>query len=286
MKYVGVDIGGTKINVVLIDETGKLFFQKQFPTPKTKKELLDEVVKTLYLFPQNDVRGIGIGVPGTLNKEMSKIISLPNLSILNGFALKKFIEKKMNKEVRLDNDVNCLALYSLWFGHGKTLHNFVCITLGTGVGGGIIINRALYRGRGNAAEWGHMTLDLHKKGRNGEFEEFVAKPGFSSAMKKEGFSHIDGFIELEKKMLKGNKKAKKVVESVGRYLGVGISNVIHCFDPELVVMGGGLAHYGDVLFNAARKEAQARTFFPIPPIKLCKNLRHGGAIGAACLFLK
>lgn len=286
MKYVGVDIGGTKINVVVIDESGKLFFQKQFETPKTKKELLDELVKTLFLFPHNDVRGIGIGVPGALSKDLTKVVHLPHLSFLDGSGLKKYIEKKTNKEVRLENDVNCLAWYSLRFGHGKKLKHFVCITLGTGIGGGIVIDRAIYRGRGNAGEWGHMTLDFKKKQKNGEFEHFAAKPGFRKAMKKHGFKSDVGFIELEKKMLAKNKQAKKVVEEVGKYLGVGIANVVCCFDPELVVIGGGLSHYGDVLLNAAKEEAQSRVFFDLPSIKLCKNVRHGGAIGAASLFLE
>ncbi len=253
MRYLlGVDFGASKIKTVMIDAQGRIVDQSKAKTKSTKKEIINQIVTEIEKFPLEKVSTVGIGVPGRLEK--GKVINLPNISDFKNVKLKEIIEKRIKKEVILENDVNCMALGENFFGYGKKVNNFVCLAIGTGIGGGIIIDNKLYKGRGNAGELGHMIVSEKLKCSCGNY----------------------GCLE---KYVLANRKL------MGKRLGVGISNVIKILDPELILIGGGLSNLGDKLLKPAIAEARKRNL-KLPPIKRVKLKDNAGAIGAACLTKK
>ncbi len=285
---IGVDFGATKINTVLINKQGKLIKKLKLKTKKRKQEIIEQVLDSIEKISDKDVIGIGIGVPGILNKERTEILSLPNISDWEKIKLKDIIEKKTRKKVMLENDANCMALGESMFGHGKNVKNLVCVTLGTGIGTGIIINNKIYSGRSNAGEFGHITIDVNgykcKCGRRGCLEEYVSVRGIKRIAKKLGINK--NILEIYETAKLGNKKAKKVYEISGTYLGVGLAIVAKLLDPDLIVIGGGISNAGNLILKPSVKEMKKRTFFKTAPVKIVKLKDNAGAIGAACLFLK
>jgi len=167
MKYsIGVDIGGTKILAVLVDEKGSIKERIKFNTAKNRKDILIQITEAIsYLIKKEKegskqiIKGIGVGVPGIINRNKGKLITLPNVPSLNGFHIISFLKKKFRMKVCLENDSACTSLAEYKFGLGKNVRNMFCLTLGTGIGGGIILNGKIYSGRGSAPEPGHITVE-------------------------------------------------------------------------------------------------------------------------------
>ncbi len=284
---IGVDVGGTKINTVLIDKKGKLIEKLKVKTKKRKQEIIGQILDSINFVSFNrKIIGIGIGVPGILNKKRTRILNLPNLQAWKNTKLKEIIQRKTGKKVMLENDSNCMILGENIFGYAKNVKDSVCLTIGTGIGGGIIINNKLYSGRSNAAEFGHISVSDKYKcscGNKGCLEEYVSVRGIKRTAKRLGID--ENILEIQEMAKSGNKKARKVYEITGKYLGIGLSNIIKVLDPDLILIGGGISNSGNFLLKPAIKEMQKRTFFKTCPVKIVKLKDNAGAIGAACLFL-
>lgn len=296
MTYIiGVDLGGTKINTVLMNKEANVIRRIKLSTPKNKsvtiKKIIDSVNFVSYSINKKKILGVGVGVPGILNKERSKILRLPNLPSWKNVNLKKILEKKLKFKILMENDANCMALGEFLFGYGKNkkIKHLVCVTLGTGIGGGIIINKEIYNGEGNAAEIGHTTIESKgfkcSCGNYGCLSEYVAVRGLHRIAKKLKIKE-DNVIKIQELAKRGNKKAKKVYEIAGNYLGIGLSNIVKILDPEVIVIGGGISNSGNILLKPAYKEMQKRTFFRTCKIARVKLGDNSGAIGAAALFIK
>jgi glucokinase len=290
MKYsIGIDFGCTSIKGVLINRKGEIIAKIERKTEKITEQVL-EIIKILKKTKiSGKIEGVGIGIPGILDKKRDKIISIPNMKKFKNYYFKKFIEKKSKMKIKIENDSNCFALAELLFGEGRKIDNFVCLTIGTGIGGGIILNKKIYRGRGNASEFGHITVERDGRscvcGNRGCLEEYVSKKGILKSAEELKLNY--NIFEIKKKALEGDKKALEVVEKSGRYLGIGLSNIIKIIDPELIILGGGISNFGELLLNPARKEAKKRTLFDICKIKRTKLGKFSGALGAGSLiFLK
>jgi len=295
MKYIiGVDVGGTKIKTILMNKDGKIFREIKINTEanKGKNKVIENIVKSIN-FVSGDVKklliiGVGIGVPGLLNENKDRVLKLPNIKGFNNINLKKILEDRTKLKIKLENDASCMALGEFNFGHGKGLNNLVCITLGTGVGGGIIIDRGLYYGNNYAGEFGHIIIEKNglkcNCGGKGCLEEYVSVRGIKRAAKKLGLKEKN-VIKIQEIAKKGKKKAKNVYENVGRNLGIGLSNIVNVLDPELIVIGGGISNAGDILLKPAVKELNKRTFFNPGKLKKVKLKSNSGAIGAGCLWL-
>tara|TARA_Y100000034_G_scaffold109178_1_gene140172 strand:- start:3860 stop:4732 length:873 start_codon:yes stop_codon:yes gene_type:complete len=290
MSYiVGIDFGGTKINTILMNEKGKILKKIKVKTGNKRKQTIKKIIKNIdKISLRKQVKGIGIGVPGILDEKRERILNLPNITGWKNINLKKIIENKTGKKVLMENDANCTALAEFLFGHGKKVKNLACLTIGTGLGGGIIINKKIYIGKGNAAEFGHITIEPQgikcNCGNYGCLEEYISGRGIERIAKKLDLNK--NVYEIYKLAKKGDKKALKVYEIVGKYLGIGISNIIMVLDPDLIVMGGGISNSGNILLNPTIKEVKKRVFFKPCPIKLIKLEGDAGAIGAASLFLR
>lgn len=288
-KYiVGIDLGGTYIKSVLTDQQGRVLNKAVKATRKGRKRIVDNIIECIkevsYGVNKKDLLGVGVGVPGIIDRKTGKIIKLPNISGFEGFDLKQAIKNRFKVPVEIDNDSNRMAVAEGWFGAGKGVSNFICLTIGTGVGSGIIIDGKLYTGKGKAGEAGDIIVEPNLKGAGidkREIEEHVSVRAVKRLAKQKGMKTNDP-EEIARLARKGNKKAKSVYSEIGRYLGIGLADIASVLDPELILLGGGLAKTGNLILDPARKEMRQ---VGNPKIEFIKLGDFSGAVGAACLFL-
>jgi len=257
-KVVAVDLGGTNLRAALVSE-GKILRYMKKPTPKTKDELLNTLVEVISEVFDNEVKAIGMGSPGPLKNGV--IQNPPNLPLRN-FNLKKFLQKKFKVRVEIENDAKCVALSEARLGCKKK--NFIIFTLGTGIGGGIIINGNLYKGEGNAGEFGAIILDNKKT-----FEKCWQ-------------TYRQDFI-LKDLIKSRDPKSIKIIENLTSYLGQGIGSLINVLDPEAVVLMGGAREAGSKFLNMIKKEVYKYVIFPKKTPIIWSKLEHPGLLGASLL---
>jgi len=256
-KYVvGIDIGGTNIKLGLVNSSGKVVARTRLMTKTFKRnrtKLIDalvvkinDLIKGNKLF-KKEILGIGIGFPGLINPQSGIVKFAPNIPGWKQVPIKKIIQKKLRLPTFIDNDVNLVTLGEWKFGAGKGYKNLVCITLGTGVGGGLILEDALYRGEGFVAgEIGHIPINEKGPQCNcggwGCFERYVGNRFLSQKA---------GRIFKRKNMIppditalarKGNKKAIKLWEETGVHIGNALTGVINLLNPRMVIIGGGVSN--------------------------------------------
>ena len=278
---VGVDLGGTKISTALSDIEGNIVCKTTVPTNAQEGEMavlnriinsIDKVISEGKL-SYNDVEAIGIGSPGPLDAKKGIIITTPNLPFKN-FDLVKPIAKKFEVPVFLDNDANVAAIGEFMFGAGKGAENIVFFTVSTGIGGGAILNGKVYRGHtSNALEIGHMTVAPNGPrcncGNIGCVEATssgtsIAKRGHealatnveTSLRKYENVTSYEVFVEAAA----GDPVAKDIIDEAMNYLGIAVANSVAIFDPEYVIIGGGVSKAGNVVFDTIRKVVDKRCF--------------------------
>ena len=285
MYSIGIDIGATNTKFVLLSGS-RVVRKEKFSTPKSKEKLirfLEENINNLISnIPLSQIRGIGIGVPGPLNKERDFILNPPNLKCLSKCPLSKIIEKDLKIKTVMENDVNCFTLAEAIIGAAKGAEIIAGITLGSGLGGGIIWkNKFVKGGFGSAGEFGHMTINSDAE-HSGFLEDYCSEKFFK---RKNLYSK-----NLDTKAKKGDKKALKIFNEYGKYLGIGISNIINVLDPEVIVIGGGISKANKFFMKSAKKEIQKRVLSPLSKkfvkIKISKLKNFSGAIGAALLITK
>ncbi len=254
---IGVDLGGTKIAAALAYCSGKVVTDLTLPTEaaKGKKQVIANLKKAIYTLAQGNkakISCIGVGVPGPILYDKGIVIEPPNLPGWKRVNLKKMLEAEFKVPVHIDNDANCAALAEARFGAGKKARHFIYMTISTGIGGGIIIDRKLYRGMiGAAGEFGHMIIDSKGYtcgcGNVGCLEAL----GSGTAIKKR--SGMDA-ISVELAARQGDKKALRVIAETAHYLAIGISNLVNIFNPEMVIVGGGVSKMRELLLTPIRKE--------------------------------
>lgn len=296
---VGIDLGGTYIKSAIVDSKGKI--HKYFKTdtfsevsPKKVLSQMEQCVNTLLDGFKKNISGIGIGAPGIVTNGVMKYP--PNFKGWKEVDLAKHFRKKYKVECIADNDANCAGLAELKFGHGSKYSNFIFLTLGTGVGGAMIINGKIYRGEQNGAgEFGMMTINYNGPeclgGNRGSVEAHLGRVYFLSHhkndLKKLG-KNID-FKELTGLANKGNKTAKKLLNLYGFYLGVGITNYFNLMDVRTAILGGGVSNAYRHFISELNKTIKTRS------IKTIRNkfrvLRSGihndaGVLGAAALIFE
>jgi glucokinase len=300
MKYsIGVDIGATKISFVLLKE----FFiiaRKKIQTPPKKNiiiKTIEENINNLIVnIPKSEILGIGLGVAGPLNKKGDIILNPPNLKTLSNLKLAKIIEKDLGIKTKMENDARCFALAEALMGAGKGKESILGITLGSGIGGGLVMTNGktknsklkIYRGAfGGACEVGHMIINFNEKskcscGNFGCFEKYASEKFIKTK------SRIPS-IKLEEKAKAGDGRAKKIYEEFGRNLGIGLANLVNILDPKIIVIGGGFAKTGKLIMEPAKKEMKKNILSTESKksvkIEMAKLGDFAGAIGAALLFL-
>ncbi|WP_027626561.1 ROK family protein [Clostridium lundense] len=278
---IGIDLGGTKINSVLSDFNGNIISQCTIYTEasKGKDHVLNRIMMTIdnVLKSGNktieNIRSIGIGSPGPLDSRNGVIITTPNLPFSN-FNIVQPIKSKYNVPTYLDNDANVAALGELLFGAGKGTRNMIYVTVSTGIGGGAIINGSLYRGNTfNALEIGHTTVDPNGPrcncGNYGCAEVMasgtaIARQGKEAVQKGENtalakYENITSY-EVFKEAKNGDKVSIDIINKSLNYLGICIANIVSSFDPEMIVVGGGVTKAGEIVFTKMREVVNQRCF--------------------------
>jgi len=292
MNYIiGVDLGGTKIAAALATESGRILSDINVPTNarEGKKRVIENIIRsidTLKKTKKGKLKAIGIGIPGPIDYEKGLVINPPNLPGWKKVNLKKILEKKFKVKVFIDNDANCAALGEAKFGAGAKAKDFIYVTVSTGIGGGIIINKNLYRGKnGSAGEFGHMIIDPSGFtcgcGNKGDFEAMASG---TSIKKRSGEDAMAIHIRAQQ----GDKDALSVIEETSKYLGMGIANLVNIFNPEMVVIGGGLSNMGELLLAPTRRYIKKFALpLPISGLKIvrAKLGNRSGVIGAISLCL-
>lgn len=315
MYRLGIDLGGTNIVAGVVDEEYNIVAKASCKTdvPRPEKEICDSMAEVALEAIKNanitidDVESIGIGVPGAVNPETGIIEYSANLFFHN-WSVVEMMEERLNTKVKIENDANAAALGEYLAGSAKGAKNAVAITLGTGVGGGIIIDGKIYSGSNFAgAELGHMVIVKGGKecacGRRGCWEAYASatglinltkekilteKPEFSYMLKlcDDDISNVSGKTAFDA-MAGGDPLAKQVVEEYISYLATGVVNIINIFQPDVLCIGGGVSNQGENLLTPLRNivESERYTKHNDKQTVICKCSlgNDAGIIGAAYL---
>ena len=302
------DLGGTHLRVALVDETGRILTQLKRETPKGSNPAC--VVKALVeaaeqctsesQLANEQVIAAAIMVPGAVDKTNEIVVQAPNLPCLTNFGLKHALEDELGWPVILENDANAAAMGEMWLGAARGYRNVVCVTLGTGVGGGIILDGKLWRGSdGSAGEFGHTTVNPFgglkcKCGNEGCLELFASATAIVR-MATEDLPHFPESLLKDEKLTaariydagrQGDELAISVFERVGKYLGVGLVNIINLLNPEIIVIGGGVVNGWNLFAGAMRQQVADRVFrsqVNRPKIVAAECGDNAGLLGAARL---
>lgn len=315
---IGVDVGGTKTAGGLVNKKGRLGKTIILPTNADKgfEKSLGQVMKVIKrLIAQaggrDHVRGIGICSPGPLNPRTGVVINPPNLPGWTNINFTERVEKQFKLPARLENDANAAGLAEVLFGAAVGYNDVFYVTVSTGVGTGIIIDKKIYHGKnGVAGEGGHVSIDYNSPyicgcGTPGCIEALAAGPGIvrrarvkleqehtlQSLLRKRTQNHLSRITPemIEKTAADGDAVAKAILDETGFFLGVWLASMITLLDPDAVVIGGGVSRIGKPLFDKIRKTIPKYTInhfakdTPLLPAKLQKNV---GIFGAASLFLQ
>lgn len=310
--YVGIDLGGTNIVAGVVDENYNIIAKASTKTncPRPEKEIADDMARMAVEAVKNaklsmeQIEWIGVGTPGIANSSTGIIEYSNNLGFKNT-PMVKYIRESIDKPVFIENDANAAAYGEFVAGAAKGSKNAVCITLGTGVGGGIIIDGRIYAGSNFAgAEIGHTVIEVDGAqcscGRKGCFEAYSSATGLIRMSKEAMAEHPDSIMNkmAEEKgkvtartsfdcMRAGDKYAKAVVEKYIKYLAAGITNTINIFQPDVLCIGGGVCNEGDPLLlpmkELVAKEVYTRNSPKNTKIVIAELGNDAGIIGAAFL---
>lgn len=307
-KYViGVDLGGTKIYTALVDLEGNIIKEKTVETlaHEGEKAVMGRIVDTIkYVIDGTDknlIKSIGIGSPGPLDVKNGIIIENSNLPFKN-FAIVKTIKETYDLPTYLDNDANVATLGEFMFGAGKGSENMVFITASTGIGGGAVLNGKLFRGAtGNALEVGHMTVSTEGPrcgcGNLGCAEALGSGTAIGKRAKEAVLSNVVTSLknyenvtakEVFKEAANGDRVAKNILNTSLTYLGIAVANTITNFDPEKVVVGGGVVNGGDIVLDTIRNVVEERCMAAfVENCTIEKAILGGkaGVLGAAALAI-
>ncbi len=311
---IGVDIGGTSVKLGIVDERGKIIARENFLTKDFhgRARLLDALSANISLLANQaralgfSVQGVGIGAPGPIDVERGFVYFFPNIPGWKNTPLKAILEKKLKLKVRVDNDANAMALAEYVFGAGRGSKIMVALTLGTGVGGGIVINGRLFHGSSfSAAEIGHIKINetgpLCGCGGYGCIETYIGNGYFVREVKKRLAAGAKSVLtaqikrggELTPKLVKeagyaGDKFSRMMWDETGAHLGSALAGLVDVLNPDRIVIGGGVAIGGEIIFRPVRR-AIAKKAFPIAarsakvlPAKLGAD---AGLVGSAALAL-
>jgi glucokinase len=305
-ETIGVDLGGTKMAVGVVDSDQKVQYQGKEPSTglsedRIVEELAEELLEAKAARP--NVLAAGLGIPATIDRERGLAIHAVNLTITD-VPIRDLIQERLGLPVFVDNDANVAALAEHLYGAARGAQNVVMLTIGTGIGGGLILNGEVYRGSsGAAAELGHIVIvedGLPCQGNcpnHGCVETYasgtaLAREGKAAAEREPesalGKALAEGPISgrtVTELALAGDTLATEVVSQAGRHLGAALCSLANIFDPDVFVIGGGVSAVGDLLLDPAREELRTRALPPMNerPVKLAELGPDAGMVGAAAM---
>jgi glucokinase len=317
-KYIiGIDVGGTKVAGGLVTRKGKLSKAQVVPTYADKgyQKSLGQITYLIGRLVRaaggaENVGGIGICAPGPLNPKTGVVLNPPNLPGWRDIELTKLVEKEFGLPAKLENDANAAGLAEVLFGAAVGYKDVFYVTHSTGIGTGVIIDGKIYHGKnGIAGEGGHVSIDYRSPyhcgcGTYGCIEALAAGPGMARRARvmleqehslpsllrdmTHGHPELISPQMIQQAASKGDRIAKTILDETGFYMGIWLAGMISVFDPEAIVIGGGVSHIGKPLFDKIRATIPSHTIngfaaqTPVLPAKLRNNV---GVYGAASVFL-
>lgn len=281
-KYVGLDVGGTTMKAAVVDDTGTAFPAISLPTEpergaeaglETMVVAIRQAVKSAGL-TLDDIAAVGVATPGLMDIKLGLILDPPNLKPWRNVEVPKHIQSKIGKPVAFQNDANAAAFGEFWIGAGRDVDSFVLFTLGTGVGGGIVIGDSVLEGEySHGGELGHLRIALPTEGRlcgcgrRGCLEAYASATGVLGRTREEvpayrGASVLKDLLEEKGEAVEakdifdaaaaGDALAAKIVDDTAYYLALGACNAIATIDPKMIAFGGGMIAAGEPFLNAIR----------------------------------
>lgn len=311
--YIGVDLGGTNLRAAIVDtDTGEIFHQRKRPTlaAEGQQAVIGRIVQLIRELTQASgarawtIKGVGIGVPGTLDIDAGVIHFLPNLpgKWLN-VPLRAIVEEQVGLPVALINDVRAITLGEWTFGAGRGADTLVCLAIGTGIGGGVVVNGQFHLGLGGTAgEFGHHVVEVDGLpcgcGGKGCLEIYASGPAIAAMGVKEvmhghttrigelanhDLNRIDAEIIVQAAR-EGDQVAREILQRAGMYLGIAVGNILGVISPQRVILGGGVSRAGDLLLGPIVQTVKERVHvIPLEKVEfvLAELGINSGLVGAA-----
>ncbi|HEV2745002.1 MAG TPA: ROK family protein [Rubrobacter sp.] len=301
---VGVDVGGTKIAAGIVSPEGKILADVRYPTPHAPEKLVETIVRSIKeVMDGHEVGGVCLAVPGLILAQENRVIFSPNLHAIEGIPLKDRVEPEIGVPLVIENDANAAAWGEFRFGAGSEVDHLVFVTLGTGVGGGVISHGVLLRGaQGAGGELGHVTVHATGPrcacGNRGCLEALASGTAIARRARVAAVERPEsalGRLASRRKLLGedvtelargGDETALSVLEETGTWLGIGLAGFVNVFNPEVVAVGGGAMEAGDLILASARREVRLRARPPsrdLVEIQVATLGPESGVLGAAAL---
>lgn len=310
-QRIGVDVGGTNVKIALVSDEGKIIYSNSIPTRAemgyeytvhSMKDAIKDLLKETKLQP-SDIEGIGFGFPGQIDCQNGVVRLAPNIPGWVNVPIAKIMEDEFGIATRVDNDVRTATLGELNYGAGVGCENLVCITVGTGIGSGLVVNGKLVRGANNAAgEIGHIKLNMQGGplcgcGDRGCLEAYASGPsivamaeeyikgGKSTKYRELANPDITPYI-VAVAAKEGDPVARQIFRVMGEYIGMGLVSVVNLLNPEKIIIGGGVADAGAILFDPIKETIAKRAMtiqkeVEVVPAQLGNT---AGVIGASLLI--
>jgi glucokinase len=296
------DLGGTHLRAAIVDQNGRIHsrFKQNTPQVKDAGAIVDAIVSAVREFQKAaEISAVSLVVPGTVKVEEGAVVKAPNLPCLDGFRLAAELTEQLGLPAILENDANAAAVGEMWQGAAVGCKTIICLTLGTGVGGGIILDGKLWRGvDGAAAEIGHMCVDPFGGvactcGSRGCLEVFASATAIVRMTREASPRHPDSVLQGREDRTaevifdagqQGDELALEIFRRMGIYLGIGLANLINILNPEIIVIGGGVVNGWELFEKHMHHEVEERAF-PLLRVKIvrAKCGDDAGLLGAARL---
>jgi glucokinase len=304
LNAIGVDVGGTKIAVGVVTTAGKILDEVRYPTPQSPETLIENIARAIKeVGDGHEVGGVCLAVPGLILASENKVVFSANLRAIEGIPLKDEIEPRIGLPLTIENDGNAAAWGEFRFGAGSEVDHLVFVTLGTGIGGGVITHGVLMRGaQGSGGELGHVTIEATGPrcacGNHGCLEALASGTAIARRARELAIENPDsalGRLATRRQILgedvtelarEGDEVALSVLDEIGRWLGVGLGAFVNIFNPEVVAVGGGAMEAGELILKAARREVLLRARPPsrdLAEIQVATLGPKSGVLGAAAL---
>jgi len=312
-RVIGIDVGGTNLRGALVTQDGRILKRMKIPSEAHRgiDAVVDNLVNLITTIDEGNMpSGVGFGIPGIIDSRNGVITQAPNISNVHDYPIREMLSKKLDGDTRIviENDANCAAVGEWWMGAGRDVDSLIMLTLGTGVGGGVILDGKLWRGAdGMGGEIGHMTIYPDGPRCNcGNFgcletyssatavrrmvDEALADDTIETTLEKEVLEVEPGHIPevVMKAAIAGDEVSKNIWEKFGTALGIGMASCVNILNVEMIVIGGGVSQAWEMFIDAARKELTARGLrAPSERVKVMQSVLGDdeGIIGASYLAL-
>lgn len=298
---IGIDLGGTNLRVALVSEDGEIIRKIKRPS---SERIVDSILESLSEIGHEGVKGIGLGIAGLIDRKNNRVFASPNLRAVEGLDIVGELRRRFDVPVFIENDANAAALGEKIGGAGRGFNNFVLLTLGTGIGGGMIYKGELVE---LSSEIGHMSINADAEkcpcGNIGCLENYASARAMVSkavALLEKGSESLlskccKGSIykitpeDIYRIALEGDTLSREILRDAGKYLGVGLANIINIMSPEAIILAGGLIGAWNIYIQEAIKEASRRAYKDLfDSVKIVSSSLgdNAGIIGAACIVFK